>query len=354
MSRVHKPLEGAAGENLLVRLPNWVGDALLATPALHALRRTLPRSHICVLAKPWVAPLFEASPDCDEVFTYERPGRHAGIVGLWLLCRELRCRRFGAAVLFQNAFEAALISRLARIPVRAGYATDARGLLLNHAVPVNGAKSLHEADYYLRLVECLGGDCRVDRRLRLTLPEWAERAGDRRLAELGLEGVPLIGLAPGAQYGTAKRWPAERFAAVGDALVAATAGAAIIFGSRGEQDVARSVAERMRGRCFDLAGKTPLLEAAAVISRLAVFITNDSGLMHLAAALSVPLVAVFGPTDERRTSPLGRQSRLVRHSFECAPCLKRHCPTDHRCMLAITPEEVLGEALGLLEVFSPA
>jgi heptosyltransferase-2 len=349
MGRELKPLVAGKCRRLLVRVPNWVGDALLATPALHALRGGFPRAELCVLAKPWVAPLFEASPDCDRVIVYERPGRHAGWAGLRLLYRELREARFEAAVLFQNAFEAALIARLAGIGVRAGYATDGRRLLLSHPVPVDGAKGLHEADYYLRLVESLGLDARVERRLRLTLPAWAAQAAAERLTALGLAHTPLIGLAPGAQYGTAKRWPPERFAAVGDALARLSGGAVLVFGSRAERDVARQVCEAVRATSHDLAGRTSLLEAAGLINRLTLFVTNDSGLMHLASALSIPLVAVFGPTDERRTSPLGQRSRLVRHALECAPCLKRHCPTDHRCMLSVGPEEVLGEALGLLE-----
>jgi heptosyltransferase-2 len=350
VGQARRLLEGQGPRRVLVRVPNWVGDALLATPALHALRRAYVRAEIAVLAKPWVAPLYEASPDCDRVINYERPGRHAGWAGMRLLCRELRGAEFDTAVLFQNAFEAALIASLARIPCRAGYATDGRGLFLSHAVPVNGAKALHHADYYLRLVEWLGVDARVERRLRLALPEAARLAAAARLAELfGAGDVPLVGLAPGAQYGTAKRWPASRFAAVGDALARFTGGATLLFGGKGERDVTAQVASAMQTQAVDLAGRTSLLEAAAIINRLAVFVTNDSGLMHMASALAVPLVAIFGPTDERNTSPLGARSRLVRHEMECAPCLKRHCPTDHRCMLAVEPEEVLGEALGLLE-----
>jgi len=332
-----------------VRLPNWVGDALLATPALHALRLSFPRAEISILAKPWVAPLFEASPDCDRLIVYERPGRHAGLGGFTLLCRELRALKFEAAVLFQNAFEAALIARLSGIPQRAGYAADGRRLLLSHPVSLNGALGLHHADYYLTLVERLGCDTQVERRLRLTLPEWAKEAAGERLAGLGLEGTPLVGLAPGAAFGTAKRWPAERFAAVADALSRRLGTTTLIFGSRGEQEVAREVARAMKTTSLDLAGRTPLLEAAAIIGRCSLFVTNDSGLMHLASALDVPLVAVFGPTDPQTTSPLGKNSRLVRGRANCAPCLKRHCPTDHRCLLSVSPEEVLEAALGLLE-----
>jgi heptosyltransferase-2 len=341
-------LDPEQSRRLLVRVPNWVGDALLATPALHALRCAFTQAELGVLAKPWVAPLFEASPDCDHVILYERPGRHAGLRGMRLLCRELRELEFDTAVLFQNAFEAALIARLSLIGRRAGYATDGRSLLLSHPVPLDGAKSLHHVDYYLRLVEALGLAAGVERRLRLTLPAWAEEAATERLASLEARG-PLVGLAPGAQYGTAKRWPAERFAAVADALAQGRGATVLIFGSRAEQEVARSVAAAMRTAPHDLSGRTSLLEAAALIGRLAVFVTNDSGLMHLASAMSVPLVAVFGPTDARTTSPLGERSRLLRHPVECAPCLKRHCPTDHRCMLAVTVEEVLEQALGLLE-----
>lgn len=344
--RARGPLEGV--ERLLVRVPNWVGDALLATPALHALRASLPGAEIALLAKPWVAPLFEASPDCDRLILYERPGRHAHLSGLRLLCRELRAAQFEAAVLFQNAFEAALIARLAGVARRAGYATDGRRLLLSHPVSLGGARGLHHADYYLNLVAHLG--CQpVERRLRLALPTWAEEAAVRRLEALELSDKPLLGVAPGAAFGTAKRWPPERFARVADELAQRFGFTTLIFGSRGEQEVARRVAQAMKSRAVDLSGRTELLGAAAALSRCRLFLTNDSGLMHLASALNVPLVAVFGPTDWKTTSPLGERSRLVRAHTPCAPCLKRHCPTDHRCMLAVSAGEVLECALRLLE-----
>jgi len=350
-----KPLKVETGAKILVRVPNWVGDALLATPAIHALRNSFPRAHIAVLAKPWVAPLFSASPDVDEIITYERPGRHSGLSGMRTLCRELRAKKFSLAVLLQNAFEAALIARWAGIPQRAGFAVDGRGLLLTHPVPIGGArKDLHHADYYLRLIESLGLDVRVSRRLRLTLPEESVTSAGRILNEPGpgWSDALLVGLVPGAQYGDAKRWLPERFAEVADRLSETTGSRTLVFGSKGEQQLVRESVRLMKTQAVDLSGRTTLLEAAALLARCAVVITNDSGLMHVASALSVPLVAIFGPTDPNATSPLGKTSRLViAEDVPCSPCLKRSCPEKkgHACMKAVGVDEVLGEALGLIE-----
>ncbi|MEW5725364.1 MAG: lipopolysaccharide heptosyltransferase II, partial [Thermodesulfobacteriota bacterium] len=172
---------------------------------------------------------------------------------------------------------------------------------------------------------------------------------DQRLRGLGLSGAFLVGIAPGAAYGPAKEWPADRFAAAADLILDENPGAALIFGSASEAAAAGRVAAVMRRRAVDLAGRTNLAEAAALIARCTLFLTNDSGLMHLAAAVDTPLVAVFGSTNPVTTSPTGRRQRLVRKPVECAPCLKTHCDRPRQvCMDLITPGEVAAAALELL------
>ncbi len=337
-------------ERILVRVTNWIGDALLNTPAISVLRDNFPGARISVLAKPWVAPVFAGHPAVDGIILFDRAGRHKGPAGLWLLASELRRERFDLAVLFQNAFEAALLARLAGIPLRLGYNTDGRGLLLNRAVRLTcGDKQVHETEYYLRMLKRAGLTASKTRPV-FYLSREAEEQAAARLRELGLEGAFLVGLAPGAAYGTAKRWPAERFAAAADMILAGRPGAALLFGSKGEAAVTAEVAGNMKSPVFDLAGRTDLAEAAALIKLCRVFLSNDSGLMHTAAAVGTPLAAIFGPTNPVTTSPVAERFRLIRHPVGCSPCLKQECPLPERiCMETVTAGEVAAEAMELLK-----
>ncbi len=336
--------------NILIRGTNWIGDAVLTLPSLAAVRAAFPAAHITVLAKPWVAEVYALSPEIDRVIPYQRPGVHEGIKGLIRLAGELRVRRFDAVILLQNAIEAAILSCLARIPVRAGYGTDGRGLLLTHSVKkMRGIGNLHQTRYYLEMVKALG--CReTAREIRLATTPSHEALADKRLEGTGLAGKhPLVGIAPGAAYGPAKRWFPERFAAVADRLIADEGASIILFGSAGDRPAAAAVARRAAGSLADIAGQTDLKEAIAVMARCDLFISNDSGLMHLSAALGVPTVAIFGSTNPVTTGPVGKRSVIVRREVDCSPCLKTDCPTDFRCMDRITADDVLEAAKGLLQ-----
>ena len=253
-------------------------------------------------------------------------------------------------MLFQNAFEAAFLAYAARIPVRVGYNTDARGFLLNPAVPLYpGDKSVHQTQYYLRLLGRIGLRTINSKPIFHLSPAIKEMAG-LRLQSLGLEDTFLLGLAPGAAYGPAKQWAPEKFAAAADLILDEKPGAALVFGSLGEARVAARVKERMRGPAHDLSGRTSLDEAAALIQRCQLFLTNDSGLMHVAAAVDAPLIAIFGSTDPRTTSPVGDRAVMISSQVDCAPCLEPVCPkTSHRCMDLIAAEAVARAGLELLE-----
>jgi len=336
--------------NILIRGTNWIGDAVLTLPALAAIRNTFPDARIAVLAKPWVAEVYALCPEIDEVLLYRRPGIHDGIAGLLRLAGELRIRRFDAAVLLQNAIEAAILSCLARIPVRAGYGTDGRGLLLTHSVQKRkGIGKVHQTEYYVEMVTALG--CReATGEIRLaTTPEHGPLA-ERLLEGLGLAGKhPLVGIAPGAAYGPAKRWLPERFAAVADRLIRDDGASILLFGSAGDKQAAESVVRQTSVPVADIAGQTDLREAIAVMARCDLFISNDSGLMHLAAALGIPTVAIFGSTNPATTGPVGKRSVVVRREVDCSPCLKTDCPTDFRCMEGISADDVLAAARNLLQ-----
>ncbi|MFH1033182.1 MAG: lipopolysaccharide heptosyltransferase II [Pseudomonadota bacterium] len=340
---------------ILVRGTNWVGDAVMTLPACAALHEVCPQAQIEVLAKPWVAAVYEASPAVTRVITLDDKEAHAGLGGLWRLSQELKARRYDWAVLWQNALQAAVIAWLAGVPVRLGYDSDARRLLLSHAVKrTPQARSLHETAYYLNILAQVGllehdpPATGVTPVLELNPHDlgWAEGflAGER------LEGGRLLGCAPGASFGPAKCWPAERFAAALRDLAGQGYEAVLLFGSVAEAPATRAVAQGLKGlKVVDLSGRTDLAQALALLGRLDLFLTNDSGLMHAAAALGVPTLAVFGSTNPVTTAPLGAWVELVRRPVECSPCLKPVCAKgDLRCFSAITPEEVTQAALGLL------
>ena len=330
-------------KKLLVRAPNWIGDAVMATPTLSALRERFKEAEITLLAKPAVAALLERHPDVDRVWVYCDPGEHAGLGGFFRLARALRRERFDLAFLFQNAFEAALLAALAGIPERAGYAADGRRFLLTRFLSRKEAP-VHQRDAYLFLMNLWGG-VRQARRPSLKVTEEEKRRARVRLESHGISGSDLLaGINPGAAYGSAKRWLPVRFAAVADRLSERHGAKIVIFGGPAEVAVAEQVADEMKRPAVILAGKTGVREAMALISECGLFITNDSGPMHIASAFDVPLVAIFGPTNPAATSPAGLYDRWVQNKVECAPCTHRECPIDHRCMEGMSVEAVLNEA----------
>jgi heptosyltransferase-2 len=319
--------------NILVRATNWVGDAVMSLPALRAIRERFSTARISVLAKPWVADLYGRESFIDEIILYsgESP---------WHTGRELRGRRFDCAILLQNAFEAAWIAWLARIPTRIGYKRDGRQLLLTRAVdvPKPGEIPRHERFYYLELLRRAG------------LIDALPMSGEIRLHRNSIpNGKRVIGVSPGAAYGTAKRWLPERFAEAAGALATARGASIALFGSKSERELCEEVARRLKGhQVANYAGQTTLAQFIDLASGCEVFLTNDSGSMHIASALGVPTVAIFGATDDTTTGPTGSNARVVRQAVECSPCLLRECPIDHRCMTGVSAERVVKEALQLL------
>lgn len=331
----------------------------MSEPALAALQELFPMTEISLLVKPTIAELLRGHPALHQVLVYEDPGRHAGITGKWTLAGTLRRLRFDLAILFQNAFEAALLTFLAGIPRRYGYATDGRGFLLSDPITVpERTKIGHQVQYYVELLRPLGSEGPAGSP-RLFLSNEEEQATDRRLAESGIaESDLLVGLNPGSTYGGAKRWLPERFAETADRLIreqGAHSGRrvrVVIVGARGEETLGDAVADRMQIKPVQLSGRTTIRELMAVIKRCALFLTNDTGPMHIAAAFGVPVVALFGPTDSRTTSPFGNGHAIVRHPVECSPCLLRECPIDHRCMTRISVDEVYEAAVTQLVIRS--
>jgi heptosyltransferase-2 len=358
------PFNPSSMSKVLVRATNWLGDAVMSLPAIRAIRQVFPHAHIAIAERPWVADLYSRETSIDSIIPYTGSRR--------AFAARLREERFDGAILLQNAFDAALIAWLARIPERIGYNRDARGLLLTRAIPVPepGDIPRHERFYYLELLRRAG---LIERfpptdAIRLEGIEAARESGVCHLAELGMA-LPVIGISPGAAYGNAKRWLPDRFAssagglATGDFLCGsktpATRGCplgpalqpgVLVFGSASERPLCEEVAaalSRYGLQVRNLAGETTLREFIDLAAACRLFLTNDSGAMHVASALAVPTVAVFGATDDATTGPTGPLARVVREHAECSPCLLRDCPIDHRCMTRVTAEKVAAVALEL-------
>jgi heptosyltransferase II len=337
-----KRIDPSQIKRVLVRATNWVGDSVMTLPALDAVRETFPSSFIAVLARPWVAPIYESHPAVNRVLMLDKhQGAFSGLGGLIRCIRVIRRNRFDLAILFQNAFEAALLAFLGSVNLRVGYRTDGRGLLLTHRVlRSREVCRVHQTEYYLSLLRGTGW------RAESRVPRLYVSATDRDAAETLLlkqdipDGGLLLGLGPGAVFGGAKRWPAERFAQIGDMAVQHWGATVLIFGSGRESAICGRVRGAMQSPSLDLSGRTSLGEAMGLIERCSFFVTNDSGLMHIAAALKVPTAAIFGPTDPVATGPMGPHTRIVRHETSCAPCLKPECTEDHACMLGVRAREV--------------
>ncbi len=326
----------------------------MSLPAIRSIRQIFPHAHIALVARPWVADLYSRESSIDRIIPYTA---QKGFAAKRAFAAQLRREHFDAAILLQNAFDAALLTWMAGIPTRIGYDRDARGLLLTHAVPVPepGDIPRHERFYYLELLRRAGLMERFPESdaIRLEGVDQARAAGSLHLLRLGIAG-PVMGVSPGAAYGNAKRWLPERFAEVAQKLAPATV---LLFGSAGERPLCEVVAEPLRRDGIEvrnLAGETTLREFIDLAAICRLFLTNDSGGMHVASALGVPTVAIFGATDDTTTGPTGPLARVVREHAECSPCLLRECPIDHRCMTAVTVERTAAVARELWKETAPA
>lgn len=325
-------------KKILVKMPNWVGDALMATPALRQLRRQYPQAHISVLAKTPLASLFEGNPNVTEVI--ETPQRRgiAGIIDRIGVIRALKEKDFDTAYIFPRSWDSVVVPCLARIPNRIGYGNAGRGLLLGRRIRRSRAvRRLHQADYYLHLVrkgqKLAPEERKADWVLNPSVEQWAEDYFRQHF-----RGKKVVGVAPGATYGSAKMWSPERYRQLAERLLRDEAVAVVFLGNQKEAQWLEPMMRGVKGAHL-LAGKTTLPQLASLMKRCRVVVTNDSGPMHVAAAVGAPLVTLFGPTDYERTGPLGPHT-LIRKPVSCSPCMLRECPIDHRCMTRITVDEV--------------
>ena len=361
-----------AEEKILVRGVNWLGDAVMTTPALQRLREARPQAHITLLTPDKLAALWPAHPSLDAALTFSAEE------SVFSVSRRLRAARFTEAVIFPNSVRAALEVFLARIPRRIGYARNGRALLLTEALPPRaGAVQMHKRSPveieqriqrggaretfppqshhthdYLQLVVPLGGNPAPLAPLLQVNPDEAAAARARFLREVP---PPCFALNAGAEYGPAKRWPAERFVAAAAELHAATGCHWLVVGGGGDQELAAGLSTQLvarigRTQVTNVAGRTSLRELCALFKICDLVLTNDTGPMHLAAALGTPVVVPFGSTSPELTGPFSDSHaahQILLGEAACAPCFRRECPVDFRCLKSIATDQVVSAALAV-------
>jgi heptosyltransferase-2 len=327
---------------ILIVAPNWIGDALLAQPLFALVRKKLPGAAIDALAPPWTAPVLRRMPEIDEVI--EAPFDHGelALAARWRLGRSLRSRRYDRAIVLPNTFKSALVPFFANIPLRSGFVGEMRYGLLNVVHKLDAKRSPLMAERYAQLAEKPGT------KPALPLPQTGLAVGEVNLAialrRLGLSRAkPVVAFCPGAEYGPSKRWPARHFAALARKL-SALGYAVWLFGSEKDRSIGEEIAAASEGAATDLCGRTDLASAIDLLSLAEIVVTNDSGLMHVAAGVGRPVVALYGSSSPEHTPPLARTHRIVRTGIECSPCFARECPLGHfKCMNELAPERVMEE-----------
>jgi heptosyltransferase-2 len=340
---------------ILVRAPNWIGDAVMSIPALRALRELFPDANVTLYTKQWAEGIFQDAPFIDRILTVQNTGS-----GFWETVSEakrVRAGRYDLAILFTNSFQTAAVARIAGVKRRVGYSREGRGILLSDPIkPPVWEQDRHQSFYYLNLIE------ETARRMGLDLAHGIEHSVDlllinderrvkarRILVESGLDlERPTVAFGTGSTNSAAKRWGEAKFAALADLLVTDASANVILLGSKQEVEISARVAALSNADVVDLTGMTDLATAAAILSEIDLFVSNDMGLAHVAAAVGTKALVIFGPTNDVNTRPLGSHAAVIRHPVECSPCMLRQCPIDHRCMVRISPESVFQKAVAIL------
>ena len=341
---------------ILIRCPNWVGDLVMAIPAIKAIRKRFHQSHVVLLVKPYGKKVIEDLPYCDEILEFDDRDKDGGIRGLFSWARRLRRKNFDLAVIFPNSFSSALIAFLAGIKRRVGYSREGRGWMLTD--PIKPARQgpkivpIPMVEYYLRITDWL--ECpRSTLTPELFISTATRQKAQDILKRCGVNGRRMtIVMIPGAAYGSSKCWRPEYFAQVADHLIEGYGCNLVIVPGPDEMQIARDIDDRMSYRAIVLADPiVPLDILMAIIQSSSLVITNDTGPRHFAVAFDKPVVVIMGPTDPRYTNLNLEKTIVLREDLDCSPCHLKVCPRDHRCMTAITPEKVIQASEWLFNQF---
>lgn len=338
---------------ILVRGANWIGDAVMTIPAMRELRCLFPEAEITLYTRAWAEGMFRDADFIDKIV--EIPNSDVSFRNTVGEAKRIRSKRYDIAVLFPNSFESAAVVRLAGIPRRFGYARDGRGILLSDPLrPPNWRNERHQVYYYLNIAaeierRLIGTETssRLDPDCSLSVSEMRRVNAAELLEDAGVDG-PLIAFGAGSTNSKAKRWGEERFAELGQRFRDEAGACVILLGSKSEADVSGRVASLCGADLIDLTGKTDLAEVTALLSQVDLFVSNDMGLAHIAAAVGTKTIVIFGPTNESVTRPFAPNAVVVRTEVDCSPCMLRECPIDHRCMTRVTVDAVFEQAVNLL------
>jgi len=338
---------------ILVRGTNWVGDAVMTIPALRELRRIFPDAELTLYTRTWAEGIFRDAALFDEILTFDKT--KSKIKDALAQAKELKKHEFDLAVLFPNSFETALVAKMAKIPRRFGYSKEGRSFLLTDSVEIPAWKETrHEVFYYLNLVaaiekEYFARETVLDNEPRIDLTVSGERRGEARkiLEENDVDlSRKTIALGVGSTNSRAKRWQAESYAKLNDLLQNELNANVLLVGAKDEIEISEEVFAKSEKKPIILTGKTNLAEAVAVLSEIDLLVSNDMGLAHIAPAVGTKTIVIFGPTNEKTTQPIG--SEIIRKKVDCAPCMLRDCPIDHRCLTRISAEEVFAKSVSIL------
>ena len=335
-------------ENIIIRMPNWVGDMVMATPILSDLRRTFPKAKITAMCRTPLSDLLEEDPEIDEIFSFSKTSafsRHSDRKGI---IEKLQHGKYDLGILLTNSLSSAWWFWQGKVENRIGFDSKGRKLLLTHPVPVpENVNQQHLVTTYKSLLAPLGLPISTTPPRIFLSPKEIEQAKNLLRQHGIFDHHQMIGINPGATYGSAKCWLPERFREITRRLLADKEVFVIYFGDQATASLVKEISYGLSPRVINLAGLTSLRELAALLTCCHVLLTNDSGPMHIAAALGVSIVALFGSTSKDVTGPF-RSGVVIQKSVECSPCYQRTCPIDFRCMKKIETDEVYQELIAVL------
>ncbi len=334
----------------MIRASNWLGDSVVSVPAVRAIKASRPDAHVTVASPAKIAAVWKLVPEVDEVIPI--PNRR-----LFATVRAIRRQpRFDVAMLFPNSIRVALEAWLSGVPRRIGYRGHSRSWLLTEIVPETqkAGPPKHQAMHYLRIAESLGteiSDEFTSAKKTLNPPSHSYGAAGAQSAAHQTSNIKhqtSLALCPGAEYGPAKRWLPERFAEAAKAIAGQRPVQWILFGTKKDAAIGKEISKSLGDGCVSRIGQTTIEQLIDELRECSLLLTNDTGTMHLASLLGVPVVAIFGSTEPRMTGPLGTGHIVLRHQVECSPCFLRKCPIDFRCMKAVTVQEVVDAVMSIL------